>query len=115
MPYLDGSESFVSRYIGCELEYRHCLYSMCLDMILNRGLPIDPNAFRLGETKHAAKICKTGRGKKEVGLSHTFDAFAKGSDEFVALLQATMEVIFPEVEYRVTSTDSIHFLVSIFH
>src|SRR6267378_819404 len=42
-----------------------------------------------------------------------FDDFTKGSDEFVALLQATIEDVFPEVEYGVTSTESIHFLVSI--
>ena len=43
-----------------------------------------------------------------------FDTFAKGSNEFVALLQATIQEVFPEVAYQVTSTDSIHFLVSIF-
>ena len=44
-----------------------------------------------------------------------FDDFTKGSDEFVALLQATIKEVFPEVEYGVTATDSIHFLVSIFY
>ena len=41
-----------------------------------------------------------------------FDAFAKGSDDFIVLLQATVEEVFPEVKYGVTSADSIHFLVS---
>ncbi|KIM39261.1 hypothetical protein M413DRAFT_29440 [Hebeloma cylindrosporum] len=39
-----------------------------------------------------------------------FDAFYKGSDQFVALLQAIIEEVYPDVEYKVTATDSIHFL-----
>ena len=40
-----------------------------------------------------------------------FDEFNAGSDEFVALLQSIIEEVYPNVDYEVTSSDSIHFLV----
>lgn len=40
-----------------------------------------------------------------------FDAFAKGSDQFVALLQAVVVEVYPDIEYKVTSSGGIHFLV----
>jgi len=40
-----------------------------------------------------------------------FDAFAKGSDQFVALLQAVVEEVYPDIKYKVTSSGGIHFLV----
>ncbi|KAF8877447.1 hypothetical protein CPB84DRAFT_1852653 [Gymnopilus junonius] len=39
-----------------------------------------------------------------------FDAFYVGSDEFVTLLQDVIEEVYPEVKYKVTSSDAIHFL-----
>ena len=41
-----------------------------------------------------------------------FDAFFLGNDSFVAVLQAIVEEVYPEVEYKVTCSDSIYFLVS---
>jgi len=41
-----------------------------------------------------------------------FDAFYLGNDTFVAMLQAIIEEVYPEVKYKVTSSDSIYFLVS---
>jgi hypothetical protein len=43
-----------------------------------------------------------------------FDAFAKGSDQFVALLQAVVEEVYPDIKYKVTSSGGIHFLVCIY-
>ena len=40
-----------------------------------------------------------------------FDGFYRCSDEFVALLQSTVEEVYPDVDYEVNSSDSIHFLV----
>jgi len=40
-----------------------------------------------------------------------FDEFNAGSDEFVALLQSIIKEVYPNVDYEVTSSDSIHFLV----
>ena len=40
-----------------------------------------------------------------------FDGFCRGSDQFVALLQNIIEEVYPDVDYEVTSADSIHFLV----
>ena len=40
-----------------------------------------------------------------------FDEFNAGSDEFVALLQSIIKEVYPSVDYEVTSSDSIHFLV----
>ena len=37
--------------------------------------------------------------------------FHKGTDEFVTLLQVVIEEVYPEIKYKVTSSDSIHFLV----
>jgi len=42
-----------------------------------------------------------------------FDGFCRGSNQFVALLQALIREVYPNVDYEVTSTDSIHFLVRI--
>lgn len=44
--------------------------------------------------------------------SQPFDGFCRGSDQFVALLQDIVEEVYPDVDYEVTSVDSIHFLVS---
>lgn len=44
-----------------------------------------------------------------------FDTFCVGSDEFVALLQEVVEEVYPEVKYKVTSSDAIHFLVCHFN
>ena len=41
-----------------------------------------------------------------------FDAFYLGNDTFVTVLQAIVEEVYPEVKYKVTSSDSIYFLVS---
>src|ERR1700678_2156163 len=35
-----------------------------------------------------------------------FDAFYVGSNEFVALLQSVIEEVYPDVEYKVTSSDN---------
>jgi hypothetical protein len=40
-----------------------------------------------------------------------FEGFYKGSDQFVALLQGIIEEVYPNVNYEVSSSDSIHFLV----
>src|SRR6266446_3598250 len=40
-----------------------------------------------------------------------FDGFCRGSDQFIALLQGVIEEVYPNIDYEVTSTDSIHFLV----
>ena len=40
-----------------------------------------------------------------------FNGFYRCSDEFVALLQSTVEEVYPDVDYEVNSSDSIHFLV----
>ena len=40
-----------------------------------------------------------------------FNGFHKCSDEFVALLQSIVEEVYPNVDYEVNSSDSIHFLV----
>jgi hypothetical protein len=40
-----------------------------------------------------------------------FEGFYKGSDQFVALLQGIIEEVYPNVDYEVSSSDSIHFLV----
>jgi hypothetical protein len=40
-----------------------------------------------------------------------FDTFTSGSDQFIALLQGVVEDVYPDIEYKVTSSDSIHFLV----
>jgi hypothetical protein len=40
-----------------------------------------------------------------------FDTFTSGSDQFVALLQVVVEDAYPDIKYKVTSSDSIHFLV----
>ena len=40
-----------------------------------------------------------------------FDGFYKGSDQFIALLQTTVNKVFLDINYDVTSLDSIHFLV----
>lgn len=44
-----------------------------------------------------------------------FNNFYKGTDEFVTLLQAVVEEVYPDIEYKVTSSDSIHFLVRGLH
>ena len=41
-----------------------------------------------------------------------FNAFFLGNDTFVAVLQAIVEEVYPKVEYKVTCSDSIYFLVS---
>jgi hypothetical protein len=41
-----------------------------------------------------------------------FDTFYLGNDTFVSVLQAIVEEVYPEVKYKVTSSDSIYFLVS---
>jgi len=43
-----------------------------------------------------------------------FDTFTIGSKQFVDLLQAVIGEVYPDIEYKVTSSDSIHFLVSRF-
>lgn len=43
-----------------------------------------------------------------------FDTFTTGSDQFVALLQVVIDEVYPDIEYKVTSSDSIHFLVCCF-
>ena len=40
-----------------------------------------------------------------------FDGFYRCSNEFVALLQSIVEEVYPDVDYEVNSSDSIHFLV----
>jgi len=40
-----------------------------------------------------------------------FDSFCRGSDQFVTLLQGIIEEVYPDINYDVTSSDSIHFLV----
>ena len=40
-----------------------------------------------------------------------FDGFHKGSDHFITLLQTIVKEVFPDINYKVTSSDSIHFLV----
>ena len=40
-----------------------------------------------------------------------FDGFCKGSEKFTALLQCIVEEVYPDIDYEVTSSDSIHFLV----
>lgn len=40
-----------------------------------------------------------------------FDGFCLGSDNFIALLQAIVEEVYPDIDYKVTSSESIHFLV----
>lgn len=44
--------------------------------------------------------------------SNPFSQFLKGSKEFLSLLQATVDEIYPDVKYKVTSSDAIHALVS---
>ena len=44
-----------------------------------------------------------------------FDAFYKGTNEFVALLQVIIEEVYPDIDYKVTSSDGIHFLVHHFY
>jgi len=44
-----------------------------------------------------------------------FEGFYKGSDRFVALLQGIIKEVYPDVDYEVTSSDSIHFLVRHFY
>ena len=43
-----------------------------------------------------------------------FDTFNIGSDQFVDLLQAVINEVYPDIEYKVTSSSSIHFLVCCF-
>ena len=43
-----------------------------------------------------------------------FDTFNLGSDQFVDLLQAVIDEVYPDIEYKVTSSGSIHFLVRCF-
>lgn len=43
-----------------------------------------------------------------------FDTFAIGSDQLVALLQTIVDDVYPDIEYKVTASDSIHFLVCCF-
>jgi hypothetical protein len=40
-----------------------------------------------------------------------FSQFLKGSQEFLSLLQTTIEEVYPDVKYKVTSSDAIHALV----
>ena len=40
-----------------------------------------------------------------------FDGFFRGSDQFVTLLQGIVEEVYPNVDYEVTSADSINSLV----
>ena len=40
-----------------------------------------------------------------------FSGFYKGSNEFVTLLQSIIKEVYPDVDYEVNSSDSIHFLV----
>jgi len=40
-----------------------------------------------------------------------FEGFYKGNDQFLALLQGIVEEVYPDIDYEVTSLDSIHFLV----
>jgi len=46
--------------------------------------------------------------------SEPFDAFCKGSNKFIALLQDTVTRVYPDVDYEVTGLDSIHLLVCSF-
>jgi len=39
-----------------------------------------------------------------------FNSFCRGSDQFVTLLQGITEEVYPDINYDVTSSDSIHFL-----
>lgn len=48
---------------------------------------------------------------KFFALEEPFSGFYKGSDEFVALLQSVIKEVYPDVDYEVNSSDSIHFLV----
>ena len=41
-----------------------------------------------------------------------FSQFAKGSKEFVSLLQGIMAEVYPHVKYKVSASDTIHGLVS---
>ena len=43
-----------------------------------------------------------------------FEGFYKGSDQFVALLQGIIEEVYPDIDYEVSLSDSIHFLVCCF-
>jgi hypothetical protein len=43
-----------------------------------------------------------------------FDTFTIGSDQLVALLQTIVDEVYPDIEYKVTASDSIHFLVCCF-
>lgn len=40
-----------------------------------------------------------------------FDGFVKGSDRFVELIQDTVDEVYPDVDYMVTASSSIQFLV----
>jgi hypothetical protein len=40
-----------------------------------------------------------------------FDEFTASSNEFVALLQSVINEVYPNVDYKATSSDGIHFLV----
>jgi hypothetical protein len=43
-----------------------------------------------------------------------FEGFYKGSDQFIGLLQGIIVEVYPEINYVVTASDSIHFLVRYF-
>jgi hypothetical protein len=43
-----------------------------------------------------------------------FDGFCKGSEKFTALLQCIVEEVYPDIDYEVTSSDGIHFLVRLY-
>jgi hypothetical protein len=45
--------------------------------------------------------------------SNPFDDFCIGTPTFVNILQEIINKVYPEVEYTVTSSDSIHFLVKL--
>jgi hypothetical protein len=40
-----------------------------------------------------------------------FNGFYKDSDQFVTLFQSIIQEVYPDIDYNVTSSDSIHFLV----
>lgn len=40
-----------------------------------------------------------------------FDKFSASGDQFIALLQSIINEVYPDIDYNVTSSDPIHFLV----